>query len=92
MPLYLYSCHTCELELEELHPLGQAPLQSIRCPLCGGFFIRDVALFHVNGRKAAPAANRPEQSVRHGINCLCCMPRSARRSAGYRNGTPRESR
>lgn len=25
MPLYLYRCHTCELELEELHPMGQAP-------------------------------------------------------------------
>ena len=79
MPLYLYSCHTCELELEELHPLGQAPPQSIRCPLCGGFFTRDVALFHVSGGKAVPAVTTPKQPVRHGIDCLCCTPGSTRR-------------
>lgn len=82
MPLYLYSCRTCELELEELHPLGMAPTHSIRCPLCGGYFERDVAMFSVGGRAQPVAiANASEGQERefapaaHGINCVCCPPR-----------------
>lgn len=89
MPVYVYSCHTCELELEETHPLGKAPSESIRCPLCGGMFTRDVALFYVNGRAIAPAGADPAEgasaervrdpSIRHGVNCVCCTPRRAHR-------------
>lgn len=79
MPLYIYTCRTCELELEELHPLGQAPAHSIRCPLCGGYFERDIALFHINGRKPAPIATGTGRTINHGVNCVCCTPRSARR-------------
>lgn len=79
MPLYVYTCRACELELEELHPLGQAPQRSIRCPLCGGYFERDVALFHVNGRKAATIETGPGRVIHHGVNCVCCSPRPTRR-------------
>lgn len=84
MPLYLYSCRTCELELEELHPIGEAPAHSIRCPLCGGYFERDIAMFSVGGRAQPVAlATNPldgqEREVSpasaHGINCICCPPR-----------------
>ncbi len=78
MPLYVYTCRTCELELEELHPLGQAPQRSIRCPLCGGYFERDIALFHVNGRKAVSIETGPGRVINHGVNCACCTPRPAR--------------
>ena len=79
MPLYLYSCHTCELELEELHPLGQAPEQSIRCPLCGGDFVRDLGRFQVGGRHPVPSNNAPTHVIAHGSDCRCCTPRAARR-------------
>lgn len=79
MPLYVYTCRTCELELEELHPLGQAPPRSIRCLLCGGYFERDVALFHVSGRKPAAVMMGPGHGTEHGVNCSCCTPRLARR-------------
>lgn len=80
MPIYVYSCHSCELELEEVHPLGKAPPHSIRCPLCGGMFTRDVAPFYVNGRAtAAVETGAAERPIRHGLNCVCCTPRRARR-------------
>lgn len=89
MPIYVYSCHTCELELEELHPMGKAPPHSIGCPLCGGLFTRDVANFRVNVGRAAPMASDPKKSasvedtparsIDHGANCFCCAPRRSRR-------------
>lgn len=86
MPLYVYSCRTCDLELEELYPLGQAPARGIRCPLCGGYFERDVALFHIGGRSQAvkldaSATEQGETWPDHGVNCPCCRP-TRRQSAG----------
>ncbi len=84
MPLYVYTCRTCELEMEELHPLGEAPERGIRCPLCGGYFERDVALFHVGGQRQAMELNASAaQSVRHGVTCPCCPLR--RRSNSDKN-------
>ena len=79
MPIYVYSCRTCELEMEELYPLGQAPVRGIRCPLCGGYFERDVAIFHVGGRSqamklASSAMAQSEARPNHGVNCPCCPP------------------
>ena len=86
MPIYVYTCRTCELEMEELYPLGEAPERGIRCPLCGGYFERDVALFHVGGRsqvvKLAPSAMEPREArLNHGVNCPCCLP-TRRQSTG----------
>jgi putative FmdB family regulatory protein len=75
MPLYLYRCRRCELELEELHPLGQAPPESIRCPLCGGYFTREFALFSIGGRVENIDLREPSKVIRHGVNCPCCAPR-----------------
>lgn len=85
MPLYLYACRTCALEYEELYSIGQAPAQSIQCPLCGGYFERGVAMFNVGGRREAirtassdSDASSPLSSdvetggVRHGVDCFCC--------------------
>jgi putative FmdB family regulatory protein len=74
VPLYVYSCRRCELEMEELYPLGQAPERGIRCPLCGGYFERDVALFHVGGRSQPVNLNPPAAAIHHGVNCACCTP------------------
>ena len=77
MPLYLYECHTCELEMEELHPIGQAPDRSIRCPLCGGWFKRVMAPVHTGGRsiqRSTAAILDPQ--LRHDRDCVCCRPRA----------------
>jgi putative FmdB family regulatory protein len=88
MPLYIYTCRTCELELEELHPLGQAPERSIRCPLCGGYFERDVALVNL-GKKSTVGASLADALATgsvHGVDCLCCPPRRRNKPtvAGHR--------
>lgn len=80
MPLYLYTCRACELEYEELYSTGEAPMRSIRCPLCGGYFERGVAMFNIGGRQEAigTASGSDVQSgvgsrgVRHGVDCFCC--------------------
>lgn len=62
--------------------MGQAPERSIRCPLCGGYFERDIALFSVGGRtQTLQVAGEADEQVNgfaspfHGINCYCCPPR-----------------
>ena len=74
MPLYVYACRRCELEMEELFPLGQAPARGIRCPLCGGYFERDVALFQVGGRSRPVNLDPPAAGIHHGVDCVCCAP------------------
>jgi putative FmdB family regulatory protein len=82
MPLYLYTCRTCELEMEELYPLGQAPERGIRCPLCGGYFMREIARVNI-GATGRPAATRPAAAeTPHGINCPCCSPTPRRSGRG----------
>ena len=78
MPLYLFTCPTCELEAEELFPLGQVPEKLMRCPLCGGWFVRDLAIFHVGGRKQVASVRddiMATPATRHPLDCLCCRPR-----------------
>ncbi len=76
MPLYLYECATCELELEELHPMGQAPDTSLRCPLCGGWFARVIAPVQIGGRRTAPSIlSGVDSPLPHDRDCLCCRPR-----------------
>jgi len=79
MPLYLYECATCELEMEELHPMGQAPDHSIRCPLCGGRFARVIAQVQIGGRSAQPSiSSGVDPQFRHNSECICCHPRASK--------------
>ena len=83
MPIYVYTCPECELEEEQIHPVGQAP-ETLSCPLCGGYFYRNVLLFHVGGQaQIAPPASAPRMdavwALDHGPDCLCCRPRPRRR-------------
>lgn len=82
MPLYLYTCRTCELEMEELFPLGQAPEQGIRCPLCGNYFMRAIARFNVGVRSQLAIDRQAATDVHHGVNCQCCSPTPRQRSGG----------
>ncbi len=85
MPLYVYTCAECELELEELFAMGKAP-DKIRCPLCGGYFTRDQALFAFARSSSSPMVdlnNALQATVghhrsSHGPDCVCCRPRRKR--------------
>jgi putative FmdB family regulatory protein len=72
MPIYAYICHECELEEEQIHPVGQAP-ETLYCPLCGGSFVRSMSLFQV--KALSPLATAPDPAAgerRHTPGCVCC--------------------
>ncbi|MDW8396164.1 MAG: FmdB family zinc ribbon protein [Anaerolineae bacterium] len=74
MPLYIYTCSQCSVEVEELRPPSKAD-DPVACPVCGGMCVRGVALFAVSsGRKEKdPTRRKPA----HPPGCPCCAaPRS----------------
>ncbi|BCX03084.1 MAG: hypothetical protein KatS3mg053_1022 [Candidatus Roseilinea sp.] len=74
MPIYVYACLTCGLELEELRPADKAD-DPVRCPVCGGDCARGVTMFFVSlGRKEKDLTRRKPA---HSPGCPCCVaPRS----------------
>ncbi|MGQ9482562.1 FmdB family zinc ribbon protein [Chloroflexus sp.] len=75
MPLYVYECPECEIELEERRPAWQAD-DPVECPICHGLCVRSVSVFHTR-RESSPVYATPAQVARvvHGIDCVCCRPR-----------------
>jgi putative FmdB family regulatory protein len=77
MPLYVYSCPECEIELEERRSTLQMD-DPVECPVCHGLCIRDMSHFSVRSRNvSAPIYATPQQVAQaaHGPNCGCCRPR-----------------
>lgn len=75
MPLYVYECAECEIELEELRPAWQAD-DPVECPICHELCRRVASAFHVQ-RPAEPLYAPPSRVARvaHGLDCPCCRPR-----------------
>ncbi len=75
MPLYVYECPECEIELEERRPAWQAD-DPVEYPICHGLCVRTVSTVHVR-RSPSPVYATPEQVARvaHGVDCVCCRPR-----------------
>jgi putative FmdB family regulatory protein len=44
MPLYVYGCPECEIELEELRPAWRAD-DPVECPVCHGLCTREFSTF-----------------------------------------------
>lgn len=78
MPLYVYSCPECEIELEELRPSGQADWPPVECPICHGLCVREVRSFNVKRSQvpttAAPGTPPAGRLAYHGPDCRCCTP------------------
>lgn len=77
MPLYVYTCPECEIELEELRPAWRAD-DPLECPVCHGLCVREFRSFNVRSRAAAApiyASPRQVAQVLHGLDCSCCRPR-----------------
>ncbi len=83
MPLYVYSCSTCEIYVEELRPLGMSDWPPVECPVCKGLCVQEVTSVTVGGqaRPMSGFSPRPERSaehiedpvaVLHGPSCPCC--------------------
>lgn len=79
MPLYIYACAECEIEVEELRPHAQADWPPVECPLCHGLCRREMSLFSVRRQPASAvdlALAVPDTPKRaHGADCPCCRPR-----------------
>jgi putative FmdB family regulatory protein len=86
MPLYVYACEECEIELEERRAAAQADWPPVECPVCHGLCERTISLFSVRSRSNGadprmtelirtldPAATRPPTA--HGPDCACCRPK-----------------
>ncbi len=75
MPLYVYECPECEIELEELRPAWRAD-EPVECPICHGLCVRTVSIAHTR-RPPQPIYASPQQVARvvHGLDCACCRPR-----------------
>lgn len=72
MPIYVYSCPSCGLEIEELRSVSKAD-DPVRCPICGSLCARGVTNFFVSlGRKEKdPTPRKPA----HPPGCPCCAAR-----------------
>jgi putative FmdB family regulatory protein len=77
MPLYIYGCPECEIEIEELRPAERAD-DNVECPICHGLCLRELSRFsaHVNS-PSPPIYAAPQQVARavHLPDCACCTPR-----------------
>ncbi|NJO81392.1 MAG: zinc ribbon domain-containing protein [Blastochloris sp.] len=80
MPLYVYSCPECAIEIEELRPAWRAD-DPVECPICLSLCIREFSTFSTPSRSpSAPIYASPQQVARavHGPDCGCCRPRRRR--------------
>lgn len=77
MPLYVYACPECEVELEELRTSEHAD-DPVICPLCHGPCDRALPTFAI-GRSASTRAATPTYgrvpATYHARGCGCCSPR-----------------
>lgn len=78
MPLYVYACPTCEIEVEELRPFSRAD-DPVECPICHDDCFRAVTTFAIGGKARASAGTESGQpltnAARHMAGCPCCAPR-----------------
>lgn len=76
MPLYVYHCSECEIEVEEIRPMTRAD-DPLACPLCARPCTRALTTFTIGaGRREAPATNtNTPPTLAHAVGCPCCAPR-----------------
>jgi len=81
MPLYVYACDTCEVEVEELRPAGRAD-EPVPCPVCQQPCSRALTTFSLGGRtdtgQDGSMASAASASFSHTAGCGCCVPRPRR--------------
>ncbi|ABX04715.1 hypothetical protein Haur_2075 [Herpetosiphon aurantiacus DSM 785] len=74
MPLYVYSCPQCAIEIEELRPQREADMPFV-CPVCHEFGVRDITSFHLWRNQPSPELRTPSTGDKdHHPSCACCRP------------------
>jgi putative FmdB family regulatory protein len=76
MPIYVYACPECELEIEEMRPMAQADAP-MWCPACGaecGRGITNFAAVAGRARGESQAVATPTGQSIHRAGCACCYP------------------
>lgn len=77
MPLYVYACLECKIELEERRAAWRAD-DPVECPVCHGLCTRELSRFHAHIEKAEVqllASLRPAAHHTLSAACDCCHPR-----------------
>ena len=81
MPLYIYICPSCRIEVEELRSTSKMN-DPVPCPICQGDCTRDIALFSLGGDTRDAISERGEvgytPSRKHRAGCPCCVPMNPR--------------
>ncbi len=93
MPIYVYTCPECEIEIEEMRPFAEADAP-MWCPVCGAECRRGLSLFAGVGGRAEPQARHPFGSADctgqsgkaiHRTGCPGCGSAAPQMSAPSRN-------
>jgi putative FmdB family regulatory protein len=77
MPLYVYECRECEIEIEELRAMSDDDAV-IECPICHSACVRMISSFVMGNREEQRKAAVLYGEVPvyyHGFMCGCCGPR-----------------
>ncbi len=83
MPLYIYTCPACRVEVEELRSISKIN-DPVPCPVCQGPCTRDIALFSLGGDTRDAISDRgevgyaPRSKRQHRAGCPCCVPMNPR--------------
>ncbi len=75
MPLYVYHCAECELEIEERRPYDKADAP-LACPICGENVTRNIAVGFALSKNtpqmATAQAYGQMNGKKHRGGCPCC--------------------
>jgi putative FmdB family regulatory protein len=76
MPLYVYNCPECDIEIDELRPGAQADWPPVECPICHGLCRREISSFALQRGSARQEErhNVPVAQPAHPDDCACCRP------------------
>ena len=84
MPLYVYSCPSCDVYVEELRPVGMIDWPPVECPVCKGLCAQEVTTATISHQARPMAGFRSNHEptpqheandpvgVLHGPGCPCC--------------------
>lgn len=77
MPIYVYKCPDCDIEVEERRKMSQAD-DPLACPFCGDLLVRGITSFMVNTGRGTAVSPSETQPTAHAAGCPCCYPSTRR--------------
>lgn len=71
MPIYVYECAVCDVQVEELCARERAD-DPVECPLCHALCGRVLSVFAVGHRGSSEVVSGEVPRSVHGMGCSCC--------------------